>query len=158
MRLLCVVLLSLCLCSCKSSPRAAGGRGDLFRATGMRVHPIFTGAKDWTNDGSPDGIEALVELTDQFGDPIKASGQVVFELFQFRRYNADPRGQPLQTWTMSIRTLKEQREHWRRIGSAYAFQLPFPQIDSYSSSVLSAEVTLDNGGRLRDQIVLQRRD
>jgi hypothetical protein len=42
----------------------------------MRIHPIFTQPRDWTGDARPDGIEALVEFLDQFGDPTKASGRV----------------------------------------------------------------------------------
>ena len=40
----------------------------LFGPVSMRLHPIFTQIKDWTGDGRPDGIEALIELQDQFGD------------------------------------------------------------------------------------------
>ena len=47
----------------------------MFAPVAMRVHPIFTDVKDWTGDGRADGIEALVEFEDQFGDPTKASGE-----------------------------------------------------------------------------------
>ncbi len=126
----------------------------MFAPVTLRIHPIFTAPKDWTGDGGIDGIEALVELTDGFGDPTKARGQIVFELFQLRRYNPDPRGVPLETWVMPINTLAEQKLHWRRIGGAYAFQLPYPQVAGYGGTVLSAEMTFTGGGRLRDQIVL----
>jgi hypothetical protein len=129
----------------------------MFRPVAMRIHPVFSVVKDWTDDGRPDGIEALIELSDQFGDPIKGSGQVVFELFGFRRYNPDPRGEPVQTWVMPLRSLRDQKDRWRRIGSAYAFQLPLDDIASYPNTVLTAEITLDTGGRLRDQIVMQQR-
>ena len=129
----------------------------MFAPVALRVHPVFTEPKDWTGDGKVDGVEALVELTDNFGDPTKARGQIVFELFQLRRFNPDPRGQPLETWTMPRYTLAEQRNHWRRIGGAYAFQLPFAQLSGYGSTVLSAEMSLAGGGRLRDQIVLAPR-
>jgi hypothetical protein len=133
----------------------------------MRVHPIFTQPKDWTGDGTIDGIEALVELTDQFGDPTKARGQIVFELYTFRRANPDPRGDLLKTWIMPIHTLAQQKEHWRKIGGAYAFQLPFPGISPsgeitlmeggkkrHQGLVLSSEMTFDDGGRMRDHINL----
>ena len=163
MRIPCAVMLLACLVlastsSCRSTSRGGGAPAEMFRPIAMRIHPVFTGPKDWTDDGRPDGIEALIELTDQFGDPIKGSGQVIFELFRFRRYHPDPRGTPIQTWVMPIQTLKEQKEHWRRIGSAYAFQLPLDNVASYPSTVLTAEITLDNGGgRIRDQIVLQQK-
>ena len=50
----------------------------LFGPSAMRIHPIFTRLSDWTGDGVPDGIEALIELQDQFGDPTKASGTIIF--------------------------------------------------------------------------------
>src|ERR1700712_2827317 len=54
----------------------------LFGPAAMRIHPIFTQVKDWTGDGHADGIEALIELQDQFGDPTKASGRIIFELYE----------------------------------------------------------------------------
>jgi hypothetical protein len=129
----------------------------MFGPVSMRIHPIFTEPKDFDGNGSLDGIEVLVELTDQFGDPTKATGQVLFELYTVRKYNTDPREALLESWVMPIQTLREQKEHWRRIGGSYAFQLPFPRITDpkLRQTVLSAEVTLDSGGRLKDQIVLQ---
>jgi hypothetical protein len=68
---------------------------------------------------------------------------------------------------MPIHTLAQQKEHWRKIGGAYAFQLPFPGISqsgeiTYAEGakkrrqglVLSAEMTFDDGGRMRDHINL----
>lgn len=155
MRFTIVFVLLIGLCSCVSSNHGRDKEDlTMFAPVALRIHPIFTESKDWTGDGKIDGIEALIELTDGFGDPTKARGQIVFELFTRRRYSPDPRGLPLETWTVPIYSLKEQKEHWRRIGGAYAFQLPFPQLGGYGASVLTAEMTLAGGGRLRDQIVL----
>jgi hypothetical protein len=158
MRLLWAVLpVLLCLSSCESSPYARDSADKtMFGPAGMRIHPIFTEPKDFDGNGSIDGIEALVELTDQFGDSTKASGQVMFELHTYRKYAADPRGHLLETWAFPIHTLKEQKEHWRRIGGAYSFQLPYPGLLGIREKTvtLSAEVTLDAGGRLNDQVIV----
>jgi hypothetical protein len=154
MRFVTVLVLLLVLGSCTSSIRRDQVDSAMFAPVALRVHPIFTEPKDWTGDGKVDGVEALIQLIDQFDDPTKARGQIVFELFARRRYSPDSRGQALETWTMPLYTLAEQNEHWRRIGGAYAFQLPFPQLAGYGATVLSAEMTLAGGGRLRDQIVL----
>src|SRR6478735_4431940 len=86
-----VIVLS---CGCASHspvPRSADDAA-LFAPISMRIHPIFSGIKDWTGDEKPDGIEALLEFEDQFRDPTKASGTVRFELFTYQPYNPDPRG------------------------------------------------------------------
>src|SRR2546421_6710450 len=64
----------------------------MFAPVSMRIHPIFSGIKDWNGDNKPDGIEALLEFEDQFGDPTKAAGTAVFELYNYRKYDPDPRG------------------------------------------------------------------
>jgi len=64
-------------CSSAQTVRLAGGsfgrpRTDeeamMFGAASMRIHPTFTRLKDWTGDGKADGIEAVVELQDAFGE------------------------------------------------------------------------------------------
>lgn len=147
----------------RSKPDAA-----LFAPTAMRIHPIFTQPKAWTNATAKanayDGIEALVELTDPFGDPTKAGGKVIFELYALRQHFPDPRGErlTLQPWVFDLRTVAEQKEHWRRIGSAYSFRLPFPVV-SGKSYVLTAQFELagdtpdqpGGAGRFFDQIVVE---
>ena len=59
------------LAGCSTSEDIAGASSDpsLFAATAMRIHPIFSQVKDWTGDGKLDGVEALLEFSDGFGDP-----------------------------------------------------------------------------------------
>ena len=64
----------------------------------MRLHPIFTTLKDWTGDNKPDGVEAFVELQDQFGDPTKASGKIIFALYDFKKFDPERRGPLLAEW------------------------------------------------------------
>src|SRR5262245_62034333 len=84
-----VISMLLASAGCDSSSPHPRSQTDaaLFGPAAMRIHPIFTQVKDWTGDGKPDGIEALIELQDQFGDPTKASGRIVFELYEYRAYD-----------------------------------------------------------------------
>jgi hypothetical protein len=128
----------------------------LFGPAAMRIHPIFTQVKDWTGDGVPDGIEALIEFQDQFGDPTKASGRVTFELYEYRKHDPDPRGERLvNPWIGDLSSLDAQRERWNRTSRTYSFQLEWDQIKEDASYVLTAEFQLNNGGRFFDQIVLE---
>src|SRR5689334_4269008 len=101
----------------------------MFGPVSMRIHPIFTQLKDWTGDNHPDGIEALLEFQDQFGDPTKATGEVIFELYSFRPYHEDPRGDRIvNPWIGSLTTLADQQARWNRTSRTYTFQLAFPYI------------------------------
>jgi hypothetical protein len=127
----------------------------MFAPVAMRIHPIFTDAKDWNGDGRIDGIEALLEFEDQFGDPTKASGSVIFELFTYRKNNPDPRGERVvNPWVGSLRTLADQQARWNRTSRTYVFQLEYPGIRADTNYVLAG--TFDTGQtRFFDQIVLQ---
>jgi len=125
----------------------------LFAPTDLRIHP-FTAVKDWTGDNKPDGVEVLLELQDRFRDPTKATGTALFELYEFRKFAPDPRGERLAAWRGSIQTLDEQRMRWNRISRTYGFQLAYPQIRNDHSYVL--QVWFDQGGRrLTNQVVLE---
>jgi hypothetical protein len=127
-----------------------------FSATTMRIHPIFSQVKDWTGDGKPDGLEVLIEFQDQFGDPAKAAGTLMFEVYDYRIANPDPRGQRLANpWVGSIATLEDQRSRWNRTSRTYTFQLAFPQVDKSKSYVLTAMFRSTTGGRFFDRIVLE---
>jgi hypothetical protein len=130
----------------------------MFRAVSMRIHPIFTRVRDWTTDQRPDGIDALIEFQDQFGDPCKASGTVIFELFEFQKFDPERRGPRVcNPWIGSLRTLADQRERWNRTSRTYSFPLEYDQISPRRSYVLTAQFQLQDGlgGRFFDQIVLE---
>jgi hypothetical protein len=127
----------------------------LFGPAAMRVHPIFTQVKDWTGDGKSDGIEALVELQDQFGDPTKASGRILFELFDYRAYDPEPRGARLAYWNADLGTLEDQRQRWNRTSRTYGFTLAYDSIRDDKPYVLAATFELSGGGRFFDRIILE---
>ncbi|WP_428937655.1 hypothetical protein [Fontivita pretiosa] len=128
----------------------------LFGPVAMRIHPIFTQIKDWTGDDRPDGIEALIELQDQFGDPTKASGRVIFELYEYRPYDPDIRGRRLvNPWIGDLSTLESQRQRWNRTSRTYGFQLAYDGIRPDRPYVLTATFELNAGGRFFDRIILE---
>ena len=125
----------------------------LFAPTDLRIHP-FTSIKDWDGDGRTDGVEVLLELQDRFRDPTKATGTVLFELYEYRRNHPDPRGERIAAWRGSVMTLEEQRARWNRISRTYSFQLAWPGLRLDKSYVL--QVWFDqNGRRLTSQIALE---
>ena len=134
--------------------------GSLFGPTRMRVHPIFTQVKDWTGDGQPDGVEALLEFNDRFDDPTKASGSAVFELFEYRPYNPDPRGERVTSpWIGSLVTVDEQRARWNSTLTSYSFRLPFDGVRAGRNYVLSAAFdrseTEGEPSRFFDRIIIE---
>lgn len=157
----CLLLLTCLVAAvaggCTTPPGTARTPTDaqLFAPVSMRVHPIFTQVKDWTNDGQADGVEALLEFQDQFTDPTKAAGTVIFELYTYRPYSPDPRGERIvNPWVGSLQTLPEQEARWNRTSRTYSFALAYPEIREDRDYVLAA--TFDTGTtRFFDQIVLE---
>jgi hypothetical protein len=143
------------LAGCATPPAAATSDAGMFAPVAMRIHPIFSDVKDWTGDERPDGIEALLEFEDQFGDPTKAAGNVIFELFTYRPNNPDRRGERIiNPWLGSLRTLADQQARWNRTSRTYLFQLKYPDVREDVNYVLAA--TFDTGQtRFFDQLILQ---
>lgn len=127
----------------------------MFGPVLMKIDPIFTQVKDWTGDGKPDGIEALIKFEDRFEDPTKAAGRVRFELYEYRREDPDARGTRLgNPWVGSIATLAEQKAHWFSTTRTYNFQLTYPAIRADKNYVLEAQFDRSPGGRFFDKIIL----
>ncbi len=164
-RWLCVSMLLPTLvlaagCAKHQLPARTPRDATMFGPNRMRIHPIFTQVKDWTGDGKPDGIEALIEFQDRFDDPTKASGSAVFELFEYRPYNPDPRGNRVTNpWTGSLVTEDEQRARWNRTLSTYSFRLPFETVGENRTYVLAAAFDRSAGegeaARFFDRIVIE---
>jgi hypothetical protein len=130
----------------------------LFGAVSRRIHPIFTEIEDWTGDGRPDGVEALIEFQDRFGDPTKVAGTIIFELYEYRPYHPDPRGRRIASpFYGSLQSLDEQKARWNRTSRTYQFQLACgDRLRNDRDYVLAA--SFDYGaGRFFDQVVLEAR-
>lgn len=154
---LCMVLAASC-----AQPRdedAATIEASLFGPTAMRIHPVFSGIKDWKDDPSPDGFEVLLEFQDRFGDPTKAAGVVIFELFEYRPGHSEPRGQRLENpWRGSIQTAADQRARWNRTSRTYTFKLEYPAVSTARSYVLTATFRAIGGGGFFSQMIFDAQE
>ena len=159
MRRLALILVAVVLVGCATrQPVIAQPEKvpPMFGAVAMRLHPVFTQIRSWSGGVAPDGIEAMVEFQDQFGEPAKASGDVVFELFQYRKGYPDPRGdRVVGPWTATLNTVASQYEHWNRASRTYSFKLAYRDIRPKSTYVLTATFELAGGGRFFDRIILE---
>jgi hypothetical protein len=118
----------------------------MFGPTAIRIHPTFTQVRALSGGTKPDGIEATLEVQDQFGEPTRATGQVIFELYSYRKDTPDVKGRRLsQPWIALLNTRDEQQEHWNSALRAYTFQLHFPQISNNEYYVLTAQFDLNGG-------------
>jgi hypothetical protein len=143
-----------CSSSAAAPPRTAE-ENQLFGPVSMKLD-TFSKVKSWDGTSAPNGIEALVEFDDRFGDRTKAAGTILFELYDYRPYWPDPRGPRLANpWTASLRTYDEQKAHWETASGAYIFRLAFEQALWDHSYVLTAEYQSASGTRLFSRIVLR---
>lgn len=140
-------------------------RGDMFGPSSMRVHPIFTRYKDWTGDNGIDGIEAVVELQDQFGEPTRATGRVMFELYDYRQDFPEPRGRRIGgPWIVPLTTKEEQQRYWSKAVRGYSFQLGAPRPEGRGVVLLATfhfgndeAETQGAKGRLFDELILEKK-
>jgi hypothetical protein len=142
--------------SCEENHPLSMGKNapSIIGPVSIRIHPTFTQPKSWTGDDKPDGIEALLEVRDRWDEPIRATGKVIFELYDYRTGFPDPRGNQLvNPWVATLATVEEQAARWDRVSRAYKFQLAYPQIDPKRTYVLTASFETE-GGRLFDRLNL----
>ncbi len=152
-----VLALTAWGCQGNSIGRSASD-DEMFGPQSMRLHPTFTEIKDWTGDNKPDGIEAVIELQDQFGDTTRATGKVIFELYAYRYSAPDPKGERVGgPWVGSLLTRDEQIANWNSAIRGYSFELAQPNLSRERNYVLTAEFDL-GGHRLFDQVVIEGND
>ncbi|HXE52297.1 MAG TPA: hypothetical protein VN541_04745 [Tepidisphaeraceae bacterium] len=146
LRFAAAIVTGLCLvvgCGGEPHPRSRLDQR-MFGPASIRVHPTFTQVRDWTGNGKPDGIEATLEVEDQFGDPTRTTGKVIFELYSYRKDSADVRGKRIGgPWISSLDTRQQQEERWNSALRSYTFQLHFPQITKDRYYVLTAQLDLN---------------
>jgi hypothetical protein len=80
-----VIVMLLAGCEGSSSHPRSGLDQRMFGPAAVRIHPTFTQVRDWTGDKKPDGIEATLEIQDQFGEPTRSTGRAMFELYEYIR-------------------------------------------------------------------------
>src|SRR3954454_125573 len=150
-----LVPLLLCLSCDNKHPLPMGKSAEgIIGPVSIRIHPTFTQAKDWTGDNKPDGIEVLLEVRDRWDEPIRATGKVLFEIYDFKTGHPDPRGARLANpWVVSLATAEDQAARWDRVSRLYKFQLAFPGIERRKTYVITASLETE-GGRLFDRLTL----
>jgi hypothetical protein len=144
-------------CQHAPSPRSQSEE-QMFGPSSMRIHPAFTQVKNWVGDSRMDGIEVVLELEDQFGEPTRAAGTLRFELWTFREAAAERRGTQLaQPWIFQLNTRSEQNAHWNPVERGYTFQLSYDKISADRRYVLTAQFDRPEG-RLFDQLIVEPSD
>ncbi len=100
-------------------------------------------------------LEARVELIDEMGDPIKATGLLRLELFA-RHMAGDPGiGRRLYVWDASILTLEEQRSYYDSITRTYLLRLKLDdEATARRDTILDVTFTSTEGQRLETQSAL----
>lgn len=150
-----LALLLLTSCQTVNPFRRDTSEAEMFGPASLRIHPIFTEVKDWTGDDVPDGIEVLIEFQDQFGDPTKAMGTVVFEIFEYVELTPDHRGARLRNpYIGSLMSVGDQQEHWSGTSRTYSFKLTWPEVDTRETYLVTATVQLAGTGRLFAQTIV----
>jgi hypothetical protein len=127
----------------------------LFGPVSMKLD-TFSKVRNWSGGNKPDGVEALVEFDDQFGDRTKTAGTIYFELYENRPGWPDPRGNRVANpWSASLETFDEQKAHWETASGAYMFRLEYDGARLDRSYVLTATFESAAGARFFSQIVLK---
>ncbi len=103
---------------------SGGGEGGLGSAwepgvAGLRIYPSTRFIKE--KDTSL--LEARIELLDEMGDSIKASGQLRFELRGAGQRPGVEEGRLLYSWDITIATLDDQRRYYDPITRSYLLRL-----------------------------------
>jgi len=87
----------------------------------ISIHP-FTGMRNFDEAGGLRGIDVRVEAKDAFGDAGKAFGKFLFQLYEFRPQNSDPKGTLIMTWEEDLLDAQKNLLHWN-IHRTYEFKL-----------------------------------
>lgn len=123
-----------------------------YSPTSIKILP-FTKPKSFDDDAIPDGVAVSLRPLDSAGDPVKAYGTFIFELYAYKQALGNHRGERLQTWSQPVLGPKDQKKFWERVTSTYEFQLswegkPIPADRRY---ILSASFQAPGSERLFDE-------
>ncbi|MEM9914553.1 MAG: hypothetical protein AAF911_06310 [Planctomycetota bacterium] len=89
------------------------------QAVALRIYPSTRFVRE---QGTP-MLEARIEMFDQMGDSIKASGQLRFELFAAGSAPGIDVGRLLYSWDIGLMGLEEQQRYYDPITRAYLLRL-----------------------------------
>ena len=130
---------------CANPHPRSGLDQQMFGPASIRLHPTFTQVRNWTGGTKPDGVEATLEIDDQFGEPTRATGRVMFELYNYAaEYTDTVRGRRIGgPWIAELNTRDQQQEHWNSALRSYTFQLHLPEVTKDRYYVLTAQFDLN---------------
>jgi hypothetical protein len=122
----------------------------------IRILP-FTKPRSFDADAVPDGIGVSLRTLDGAGDPVKAYGVFMFELFAYRQAIGGNRGPLIRTWTQPVVNLAEQKQFWERVTTTYEFQLSWEgqPLSPQKKYVLVASFQAPGGERLFDEYTFE---
>ena len=119
----------------------------------VRLHS-FTGTRTFAAGGGVSGIEARVELRNQFDDATMALGTCQFSLYEHRPRQGDPRGRRLDFWSIDLTDPQTNQKYWDSISRTYKIPLAWDKpIPVGTKFVLEVAFSAPEGPRLFDQIV-----
>lgn len=123
-----------------------------YSPTAIKILP-FTKPRSFDDDAIPDGIAVSLRPLDSAGDPIKAYGTFIFELYTYKPAIGNHRGELMQSWTQPVVGAADQKKFWERVTSTYEFQLswegkPIPVESRY---ILVASFQARGSHRLFDE-------
>ncbi len=144
-------------CQFKGQGTAVTAQGDSTswspQVSSLRVYP----STRFVREQGGNVLNARIELLDQMGDSMKASGTARFDLFASDESGA-ALGQRLYHWDVALHTLEDQRLHFDEVTRAYLFRL---QLDDQATvtrpTMLRVTFTRGSDGkRLQTQAPIER--
>ena len=100
-------------------------------------------------------LDAYVSLLDAFGSQIKAPGTLRFELYEYVRRSADPKGQTIAVWPdIDLTDPAENNRYWQDFLRAYAFELS-TDVPRNGVYILEATCIRPDGRRLSADFTLR---
>ena len=146
-RLILLVSLLLCPPACSGLP-GSGDPGVEPLAKRVQIDPSkawlskpvairFFPATRFTKVGGEPFLDARVELMDEMGDTLKASGEFRFELFAGRGRSGTPDADTrLYLWDVQVMTKDQQQMMWDPVLRAYQFKLRMDDFEPASRPTL----------------------
>lgn len=122
----------------------------LFAPGKIRLTQLTEFTENWK-------ITAYIDVFDQFGSRIKASGIWRFELFNYVPRSAGPMGSRIYIWKdIDLTDAKINNDHWQDFMRSYKIVLEMDrEIAAGKTYILSATYLTADGKRITDSIQLK---
>lgn len=115
------------------------------RVVRLRVYP----SSGLVQDGQTTLLETRIELLDDMGDSLKASGHYHFDLTTALKSGVVGSGDRLYSWDVAVLTRKQQIQFYDPITRAYLFRLKLDEpVDPQLATVLRLTLTKSDGQQL----------